>query len=99
MSGGGLLVRDGVRVIAELRAAVVELQRLQPGADARRLARDVQRVYVSGLQQLARGRGPKPLSQATLAGMQDSFQPLLDRMNTDAQRAAEYQQAVRHGGA
>jgi hypothetical protein len=93
-SGSGLLVRDGVAVIAQLSTEVAQLRSLQPGADSKRLARDVEQVYLSGLQQLALGRGPKPLSRATLARMQDSFQPLLDRMDLDAQRTAKAQQAV-----
>ena len=94
LSSGGVLVGDGGRVIADLGDQVARLQRLQPGSEADQLRFDVQKLYVSGLQQLAAARGPKPLSRTTLAAMQASFQPLLDRMDRDAQLTAERQQEV-----
>ena len=97
LSGSGLLVHRGERVIAQLSTEVAHLQKLQPGADAERLGRDVLQITLSGLQQLALARGPKPLSRATLATMQNRFQPLLDRIDIDARRTAEDQRAVAAG--
>ena len=62
-----------------------------------RLQRDVQELYVGGLKVLALAGGRKRLSRGTLTTMQTAFQPLLDRMDSDAQRTAEHQQAVAAG--
>ncbi len=97
LSSNGTLVLDGARIISELNGEIGELERLQPGADAERLQRDVQEAYVGGLKVLALAGGRRHLSHGTLTTMQTSFQPLLDRMDTDAQRTAEHQQAVASG--
>ncbi len=97
LASNGALVRQGVQVMAQLGSDVAQMQRLAPGAEALRLRRDVQQVYISGLQQLERARGPKPLSAATLMEMQAGFQPLLNRLDGDAQRTAAHQQAVAAG--
>ena len=97
LSSGGALVLDGARIISDLNREIAELQRLQPGGDAERLQRDVQEVYVGGLKVLALAGGRKRLSRGTLTTMQTTFQPLLDRMDSDAQRVAERQQAVAGG--
>ncbi len=97
LASGGALVRQGVQVMAQLDSDIAQMQRLQPGAETSRLRHDVQLVYISGLQQLARARGPKPLSSATLVEMQADFQPLLNRLDGDAQRTAAHQQAVAAG--
>jgi diguanylate cyclase (GGDEF)-like protein/PAS domain S-box-containing protein len=97
LSLGGPLVAEGARVISELSAEVAALGKLMPGRDALRLQRDVQQVYLSGLQQLALARGSARLSPATLAVMQAGFQPPLDRLDDDARRAAQHEQAVAAG--
>ena len=94
LSGNGLLVREGLQAMGQLTTDLAHLEHLAPGADVTTLRRDIEQVYVSGLQQLARARGPKPLSKATLTAMQSGFQPPLDRLDADAQRTAEQQQAV-----
>jgi hypothetical protein len=94
LSMRGPLVADGARIINEVSAEVGKLRRLAPGTDALTLQRDVERVYVSGLQQLALANGSRHLSPSTLEAMQTGFQPPLDRLDNDARRMAEHQQTV-----
>jgi diguanylate cyclase (GGDEF)-like protein/PAS domain S-box-containing protein len=92
LSFDGSLVRKGAQIVSNLDAEVAELQRLQPGPDAERLLADVQQLYMTGMQQLTVLRGPQ--ERSSLASAQRAFQPILDRMDTDAQRTADRQQAV-----
>jgi diguanylate cyclase (GGDEF)-like protein/PAS domain S-box-containing protein len=94
LSLGGSLVREGARIVSELNTEIARLQRLQPGVDAQRLERDVQATYAGGMQALALAAGHRRLSQGTLTTMQDTFQPLVDRIDADARRIALHQQAV-----
>ena len=94
LSLGGSLVRDGARIVSELNTEIAQLQRLQPGADAQRLERDVQATYAGGMQALALAAGRNRLSGGTLTTMQATFQPLLDRIDADAQLIAAHQRAV-----
>ena len=97
LSMRGPLVADGARIINEVSAEVGKLRRLAPGTDALTLQRDVERVYVSGLQQLALANASRHLSPSTLEAMQTGFQPPLDRLDNDARRMAEHQQTVAAG--
>ena len=96
LSLGGALVRDGARIVSELNSEIAQLERLQP-AEAQRLQSDVQAVYSGGLNVLAIAAGRRRLSRATLTIMQRDFQPLLDRVDSDARRIAYHQQAVAAG--
>ena len=94
LSSDGALYHDGARIIGDLTSEVATLMTLAPGAQTQQLHRDVQQVYISGLEQLALARGPKPLPPTTLTEMQRHFQPLLDRIDSDAGASAEHQQRV-----
>ena len=94
LSSRGALVLDGVGLISELDREIGDLQRLQPGVDVARLRRDVQALYVGGIRALALAAGRMHLSHATLTTMQNGFQPLLDRIDSDALLTADDQQAV-----
>jgi diguanylate cyclase (GGDEF)-like protein/PAS domain S-box-containing protein len=97
LSMQGPLVADGARVINEVSGEVGKLRRLAPGPDALTLQRDVERVYISGLQALALANRSRHLSPSTLAAMQAGFQPPLDRLDDDARRMATHEQAVAAG--
>ena len=90
----GTLVSAGARILSQLHDEASEYQRVQPGADARRLRDDVQELISGSIQGLDGARGAGAQSRSTQAQMQNQFQPILDRMDVDAQRAARHQQAV-----
>ena len=94
LSESGPLVVRGLAIAAQLNASARELGRLQPGADARRIATDVQQVLAAGLEALSDTRRTNRRSRAALSQIQDRFQPILDRMDRDAQLVAEHQQQV-----
>ncbi len=93
-STSGKLVSDGARILAQLHDEVTEYQRDQPGADARRLWDDVQELISGSIHGLDGARGVDPRSGSALAQMQNQFQPVLDRMDVDAARAAGHQRAI-----
>lgn len=94
----GPLVRDGGRIMAELSRSAEALHRLQPGADSLRLRRDVGQIYAGSIRQISILHSPTKLSGAQLATMQSQFQPLLDRLDGDATRAARHQQRIAADG-
>jgi diguanylate cyclase (GGDEF)-like protein/PAS domain S-box-containing protein len=94
------VVTEGVGIVSQMNAELTQLAKLQLGGDTARLKADVSQFYASGSQQLAAFKqltaareNPSAL-QATITGQ---FQPTLDRMDSDAQRAAQHQQAVAAG--
>ncbi len=91
----GPLVRSGTRITSQLSAEVAQLQRLRPGADAERLEGDVQQLYAGELQELPVARSSR--LRQSLEAMQSGFQPVLDRLDADAQRMATHEQAVAAG--
>jgi diguanylate cyclase (GGDEF)-like protein/PAS domain S-box-containing protein len=97
LSFGGALFLEGARILSELDHEIADLERLQPGADAHQLRQDVQALYLGGMKALALAQGRRHLSHATLMTMQEGFQPLLDRLDSDALLVAGHQQAVATG--
>jgi len=91
LSESGALVSDGTRILSQLSTETAQLVKLQGGRDSDRLARDVQELLAASLQALSAARNPGARS---LAQIQDQFQPILDRMDNNAQQAAQHQQAV-----
>ena len=94
----GSLVSAGARILAQLHAEVTEFRRAQPGADTQRLWDDVQELIAGSVQRSRRRQRRQSQVPATLTQMQKQFQPILDRMDVDAQRAAQHQQAVATAG-
>ena len=91
------VVTEGVGLVTAMNAQLTRLGELQPGPDTDRLRADVGQFYAVGVQQLASLRRATAAKQS-LKGLQgqiaSQFQPILDRMDQDAQRAAQHQQTV-----
>ena len=93
----GSVVNDGLRLVSKMNAELVQLHKLQPGADTARLKTDVDQVYTNGFQQLASFRKLAAANQdpgALQPTIASEFQPILDRLDRDAQRASQHQQTV-----
>jgi len=97
LSLSGPFVRDGVRILSQLNNEVTQLQKQDPGSDTERLGRDVAQLIAGSLQALDATRRSGAASKAALARTQDQFQPILDRLDRDAQREPQHQQAVAAG--
>jgi diguanylate cyclase (GGDEF)-like protein/PAS domain S-box-containing protein len=94
----GPLVRDGRRIMDQLGSAAEAFHRLQPGIDSRRLRNDVDQIYAASIQQMTILNSPKRFfGPRQLDAMQRQFQPLLDRLDGDATRAARHQQGIAAG--
>ncbi|MGO9902727.1 MAG: putative bifunctional diguanylate cyclase/phosphodiesterase [Solirubrobacteraceae bacterium] len=91
----GPLVREGAGITTQLDAEVAQLGKLAPGSATARLHTDIKRLFSSELQELSIARGPR--TTASLAAMQARFEPIIDRLDSDAQQAAQQQQAVASG--
>jgi diguanylate cyclase (GGDEF)-like protein/PAS domain S-box-containing protein len=91
------VVTQGVGLVSAMNAELKQLGELQPGADTERLRADVGQFYAVGVQQLASLRQATAAKQS-LNGLKgriaSQFQPILDRMDRDAQHAAQHQQMV-----
>jgi diguanylate cyclase (GGDEF)-like protein/PAS domain S-box-containing protein len=91
------VVTEGVGLVSAMNAELTQLGELQPGADTERLRADVGQFYAVGVQQLATLRRVTAAKQ-NLNGLKgriaSQFQPILDRMDRDAQHAAQHQQTV-----
>ena len=91
------VVTEGVGLVSAMNAELTRLGELQPGTDTERLKADVGQFYAVGVRQLASLRRVMAARQDVhgLDGrIASQFQPILDRMDRDAQDAAEHQQAV-----
>jgi diguanylate cyclase (GGDEF)-like protein/PAS domain S-box-containing protein len=91
------VVTQGVGLVTAMNAQLKQLGELQPGADTARLKVDVNQFYAIGSEQLAAFRqltAAKKNPNSLHAVIASQFQPVLDRMDSDAQRAALHQQAV-----
>ena len=94
LSSSGQPVGEGSRILTQLTGEAAQLSKLEPGADAQRLARDAERLFAASLEAFGASRGAGSRSQASLGRIQGQFQPILDRMDRDAQLAARHQQIV-----
>jgi diguanylate cyclase (GGDEF)-like protein len=94
LSSSGPLVSDGARILTQLSDEAAQLGRLEPGPDAQRLTSDAQRLFAASLQAVGASRGAGSKSRVSLVRIQGQFQPILDRMDRDAQLAARHQQTV-----
>ena len=94
LSSSGGIVSDGTRILMQLNDEATQLVKLQPGTDAQRLRRDAEQLFAASVEAAGASRGVELSSRASLARIQDQFQPILDRMNDDAQLAASHQQTV-----
>ena len=92
---GGPLVLEGIGITNTLNAEVAQLQRLAPDPETSRLHADVRQLFSGELAELSIARGPR--LRASLKAMQAGFQPILDRLDDDAQAAADRQQTVATG--
>ncbi len=93
----GPVVTEGVGLVTKMNAELTLLGKLQPGADTQRLKADVDQFYAIGSQQLAALRqltAAKKSVDSLKGSVASQFQPVLDRMDRDAQRAAQHQQSV-----
>jgi diguanylate cyclase (GGDEF)-like protein/PAS domain S-box-containing protein len=91
------VVTEGVKLVSQMNAQLAQLGQLQPGGDTERLKADVDQFYAIGSQQLAALRqltAAKKNSDSLHGQIASQFQPVLDRMDRDVQRAAQHQQAV-----
>jgi diguanylate cyclase (GGDEF)-like protein/PAS domain S-box-containing protein len=91
------VVTEGVGLVSAMNAQLTQLGELQPGADTDRLSDDVHQFYAIGSQQLAalRALTAAKKNPNELGGrIASQFQPVLDRMDSDAQRASLHQQVV-----
>jgi diguanylate cyclase (GGDEF)-like protein/PAS domain S-box-containing protein len=86
------LVNQGFSAWSALVSALNQLQKFEPDARTAKLQRDVGGLYGSGLHTLAITNG-RPLAQA-LHDTQVNFSPALNRLNTDAEAVAGYEQRV-----
>ncbi|MGA2011187.1 MAG: EAL domain-containing protein [Solirubrobacteraceae bacterium] len=87
-------VAAGEKIFVSLKDEAADLGRLAPGPDATRLQRDVSLLYAAGLQGITSLVAPDGRSGASLKRVQVQFQPVLDRLDADAQRAALQEQTV-----
>ena len=94
LSSSGGIVGDGTRILTELNGEAAQLSKLEPGPDAQRLVRDAQQLFVASVQAAGASRVVRSSSPASLARIQDQFQPILDRMDRDAHLAARHQQMI-----
>jgi diguanylate cyclase (GGDEF)-like protein len=94
LSSSGGIVSDGTRILTQLNGEAGQLRKLEPGPDARRLLRDAQELFVASLQAAGASRGLGSTSARSSARIQDQFQPILDRMDRDAELAARHQRIV-----
>jgi diguanylate cyclase (GGDEF)-like protein/PAS domain S-box-containing protein len=91
------VVTEGVALVAKMNAELAQLGKLQPGADTARLKADVDQFYAVGSQQLAALQqltAAKKSANSLQGTIASQFQPILDRMDRDAQRASQHQQSV-----
>jgi diguanylate cyclase (GGDEF)-like protein/PAS domain S-box-containing protein len=91
------VVTVGVGLVSKMNGELTQLGELQPGADTERLRADVNQFYAVGSQQLAALRqltAAKKNPNVLHGAIASQFQPILDRMDSDAQRASQHQQAV-----
>ena len=91
------VVTEGVGLVSAMNAQLAQLGELQPGADTDRLRDDVHQFYAIGSQQLAalRALTAAKKNPNELGGrIASQFQPVLDRMDSDVQRASLHQQVV-----
>jgi hypothetical protein len=94
LSMSGTPVSDGARILTQLNDEAAQLAKLEPGPDAERLARDAGRLLAASVLAVGASRDVGSSSRASLARIQDQFQPILDRMDRDARLAARHQQTV-----
>jgi diguanylate cyclase (GGDEF)-like protein/PAS domain S-box-containing protein len=94
LSGSGAIVSDGTRILTQLSAQATQLGKLEPGADAQRLVRDARQLLLASIIAAGASRDPSSSSPSSLTRIQDQFEPILDRMNSDARLAAQHQQVV-----
>jgi diguanylate cyclase (GGDEF)-like protein len=91
------VVSEGVGLVSTMNDELKQLGELQPGADTARLKADVEQFYAVGSQQLATLRqltAAKKNPDSLQGRIASQFQPILDRMDRDAQRAALHQQTI-----
>ncbi len=94
LSRSGQVVGDGTRILTELNAETAQLTKLEPGPDAQRLASDAQRLFAASLQAFGASQDVGAKSRISLVRIQGRFQPILDRMDRDAQVAARHQRTI-----
>lgn len=80
---------DGARILMQLNNEATQLIKLEPGTDAQRLRRDAEQLFAASVEAAGASRGVESSSHASLVRIQDQFQPILDRMNDDNERAME----------
>jgi diguanylate cyclase (GGDEF)-like protein/PAS domain S-box-containing protein len=94
LSRSGANAREGARILGRLNAEATQLRQLQPGVDSQHLYDDVQQLIAGSISSLDLAQGITPQAKSTLAQLQKNFQPILDRMERDAGRAAAHEQTV-----
>ena len=94
LSTSGALVTEGAKILSQLSDKAARLEKLQPGEETRRLAADAEQLIAGSVQALGATQSSAAHSKASLTRIQDQFQPILDRMDREAQLVAKHQQQV-----
>ncbi|MGP0050859.1 MAG: hypothetical protein ACLPZR_18730, partial [Solirubrobacteraceae bacterium] len=90
----GAIVQAGLQLFNQLNTGLHKLRSVAPGEDTRVLTADVDAILSVGMDGFSSVNSPGGTSSRELERVKNQFQPVLDRLDADAQRAAQYQAEV-----
>ncbi|MGO9958462.1 MAG: hypothetical protein ACLP50_21275, partial [Solirubrobacteraceae bacterium] len=90
----GGIMQPGLQLLTQLNTELHTLRRVAPGEDTRVLTADVDTIQSVRMDDFSSVNSPGGTSSRELELVMKQFQPVLDRLDADAERSAHYQAEV-----